>query len=108
MKKFVKVTVQTSMENILAEGVREYIEEFYNAPGDDEGTDFQFSLVFETELTIDELVERARLLLADLPELYYVDTVYRFESEFDADRFVVWQDGRYQSYTGKLEFMEDK
>ena len=108
MKKLVKVTVQTSMENILTESTREYIEEFYNAPGDDEGTDFQFSLVFETELTIEQLVRRAKLLLADLPELYYVDTIYRYEGEFDADRFVVWQDGRYQSYTGKMEFTEDK
>lgn len=49
-----------------------------------------------------------RSLLTALPEIFYVDVIFRFKYAMHPDRFVIWQDGKTQEYTGHITFTEDK
>lgn len=55
-----------------------------------------------------EMRERVTDVLRDHPEIFYIDVIYRYDSENVPDRFVIWQDGKRQEYTGKIIFEEDK
>ena len=40
--------------------------------------------------------------------IHYVDVIYRWEAEMNADRFVCWSDGKMKEYTGHIVFEEDE
>ena len=63
---------------------------------------------FSSDVPPTKMHDYVRSLLTALPEIYYIDTIYRFEYEMTPDRFVIWWDGRTQEYTGKVHFTEDK
>lgn len=52
---------------------------------------------------INKIVDR---LIADHPEIYYIDFLYRSEIAPVQNRVVVWNDGRIQFYRGRVVFEE--
>lgn len=62
---------------------------------------------FSSDLKPSEVKEAIRTILRQTSGIYYVEVVYRWETEMTADKFVLWSDGRDQEYTGHLVFEED-
>lgn len=75
----------------------------------DELEQYKATLLFESELPPSEIRRRIRAILAMYnTTLHYIDVVYRYDAEINADRFVVWADGHETDYTGHMIYEEDK
>ena len=65
------------------------------------------TMSFITELMQLEIMQAAAdFIVRNRNDVHYIDVVYRYEYELNADRFVFWSDGRVQEYTGKMMFTE--
>ena len=79
----------------------------------DELESYRVTALFTSDIKPSDMKERARKFLvmcsgrSYLKPAYYVDVMYRFEYENIPDRFVIWNDGRVQEYTGHIVFTED-
>ena len=75
----------------------------------DERDSYRATLFFKsTHIKPTMMRERVRECLSHDKPIYYIDVIYRFESEMTPDRFVYWADGREQEYIGHVIFEEDK
>lgn len=75
----------------------------------DELETYRAVLFFDSEIQPSEIRERVRAILAMYNmTLHYIDVVYRYDAEINADRFVVWADGHETDYTGHMTYEEDK
>jgi len=75
----------------------------------DEMEMYSATLFFESELQPSEIRERIRVIMAMYNmTFHYIDVVYRYDTEINADRFVVFSDGAEKEYTGRMTYEEDK
>ena len=75
----------------------------------DEVETYSAVIFFKSEVKPTEIRTRLKAILAmHADRIHYIDVVYRWEAEMNADRFVLWADGREQDYTGRMYFEEDK
>ena len=73
----------------------------------DEMEETGLTMSFITELMKDEIMSAAAaFIVTHRNDVHYIDVVYRYEYELNADRVVFWSDGRRQEYTGKMIFTE--
>lgn len=103
---------------ILASGTNQISEHLVETIATDLGTDlhagdeiepYRAVLCFDSELKPSAIRLRVRAILAMYNmTLRYIDVVYRYESEVDADRFIVYADGTEKDYTGHMIYEEDK
>lgn len=75
----------------------------------DEVETYRAVLFFKSDVNPEEIKRRIHVMLGtDLHDnVHYIDVIYRWENEYNSDRFVVWSDGHEQNYTGHMEFEED-
>lgn len=74
----------------------------------DEREIYRLTALFVSNMKPTEMCERVTEVLRNHPEVFYIDVIYRYDAENVPDRFVIWQDGRKQEYTGRIIFEEDK
>lgn len=74
----------------------------------DEREIYRLMAMFTSDTTSTDMRRRVTDVLRDHPEIFYIDVIYRYDSENVPDRFVIWGDGRAQEYTGHIVFEEDK
>lgn len=74
----------------------------------DEREIYRLTALFVSYMKPTEMRERVTEVLRNHPEVFYIDVIYRYNGENVPDRFVIWQDGRKQEYTGRIIFEEDK
>lgn len=74
----------------------------------DERELYRMTALFVSDIAPMKMREYVTATLQDHPQIYYIDVIYRYDSENTPDRFVIWSDGRRQEYTGKIIFEEDK
>lgn len=74
----------------------------------DEREIYRVTSLFNSNICPTAMRDRVTNVLRDHPEIFYIDVIYRFDAENVPDRFVIWQDGRKQEYTGRIIFEEDK
>ena len=65
------------------------------------------TVIYEMNDMLSVLRDNLRNLLAREANIAYADVWYRCRFEFCPDRFVIWQGGHEQDYTGHVEFTED-
>lgn len=110
MKIYYSLEVQMAGENRMSDAVVESASlAFRFGKYDiDEKEEFSLNVLFPCEIKPSDMKTRVRSFLADNPTVHYVDVMYRYEYAMVPDRFVIWQDGRTQEYTGFIDFREDK
>ena len=74
----------------------------------DERELYMLTAMFNSNRCPTAMRDHVTKVLRDHPEIFYIDVIYRFDAENVPDRFVIWQDGRKQEYTGRIIFEEDK
>lgn len=75
----------------------------------DEYEDNLLNLSFRSSYLPQEMIRRADELMASYKYLgvYYIDLKYAYPYDLNADRVVIWADGRRQEYYGKIEWTEE-
>ena len=110
MNVYYNVEIQMAGTHEMGENLLAMIESRLGADDTDidEVETYRAVMFFKSDIMPSEMERRVRSLLEDKEEiLHYVDVVYRWESEMNCDRFVMWADGRKKSYTGHTIFEED-
>lgn len=74
----------------------------------DEIETYSAVMFFGSEVKPSEMRERVRECLRKAENIHYIDVVYRWENEINADRYVIWGDGHEQDYTGHMVYEEDR
>ena len=74
----------------------------------DELEAYRAVLFFKTDMLPGAMRELVKDCLRKTERIHYIDVIYRFETEMNVDRYVIWADGREQDYTGHTIFEEDK
>ena len=75
----------------------------------DERETYRMTAIFPSEEILPmQMRGIVRKVLRDNPTIFYIDVVYRWETENIPDRFVIWHDGHAQEYIGRIVFEEDK
>lgn len=73
----------------------------------DEREPYRMTALFaSSDMNPDRMRKYITDLLADHPDIFYIDVIYRYDSDNTPDRFVIWADGRTQEYAGKIIFEE--
>lgn len=117
MNVYYYIEFQSSGLNVISKEVLLHIENMLGVSGRDieEREPRRVTFFFKSIVKPSEMRKRMWKILnttrsADNHEclLHYVDVVYRWDYELNADRFVLWSDGNAQEYTGKMIFEEDK
>ena len=110
MQVYYFVEIQTSgmakiTDELLADIVRTFGVDFRDY---DEIESYRATLFFNSSVMPSNFRNTVRdLIMRNKDRIHYVDIVYHFETEINADRFVIWADGREQDYTGHMTFEED-
>lgn len=111
------IEVQMSGTNVITKEVLGCIENYLGVAGTDVDEREPHYVAFFAKLNVmpSEMRERVWKLLNNVrsskdhePMIHYVDVIYRWETEMNADRFVFWSNGYSQEYTGTMIFKEDK
>ena len=110
MKVWYNVEIQMLGENERYPALDEEIGNALDFVGHDidERELYSLTALYTSTRKPTEMRKRIRDFLDGHPEIYYIDVIYRWDSENVPDRFVIWQDGRTQEYTGEIVFKEDK
>ena len=74
----------------------------------DEREIYNMTTLFNSNMEPSEMRKYVTDLLHEYPQIFYIDVIYRYDSENVPDRFVIWGNGRVQEYTGHIVFEEDK
>lgn len=74
----------------------------------DEHEIYNMTALFNSNRCPTAMRDHVTSVLREHPEIFYIDVIYRYDSENVPDRFVIWGDGRVQEYTGHIVFEEDK
>lgn len=80
------------------------LKEYYQIEDRD---DYHAIVNFFSDIKASDMPRHVRQFLEAEPRIYYIDVIYRYPREIESDRFVLWQDGRVQTYTGKVMYTED-
>ena len=109
MKVFYSIEIQMCAGHEVTDDLMEvasYAFQFLKKDVDEKEL-YRVTALFSNEIKPTEMRERARRFLHLHKDVYYVDVIYRFEHEMVPDRFVRWQNGDIQEYTGHVEFREE-
>ena len=109
MKCFYNIEIQMKGTYEVTDAVLETASHLLGfSKGDIEDKEVHYlTVTFNTDIVPSTMRDYVRSLLTAIPEIYFIDTIYRFDYEMTPDRFVIWWDGRTQEYTGKIHFTED-
>lgn len=109
MRVYYNAEIRMDAEHTVTDGVMEKFSHHldFNKTDVDEREETFASALFVSNIRPTEMRGRVRALLAECPGIYHADVMYRFETEMVPDRFVAWQGGKMQEYTGYIEFRED-
>ena len=75
----------------------------------DEHEDNILNLSFRSSYLPQEMIRRVDEMMTSYKYLgvYYIDLKYAYPYDLNADRIVIWKDGRRQEYSGRMEWTED-
>ena len=110
MKVFYSIEIQTNYpQEINEEIVQSAMKHlgFEREDYEDEET-YSASYIFAAMTKPSEMEERAKRFMQETPGVHYVDIAYRYEYAMVPDRFVIWDDGKIQHYTGYITYREDE
>ncbi len=110
MKVWYNVEIQMLGENERTNNLDKEVgrELGFNEEDIDERELYRLTAMFNSNRYPTAMLEHVTKVLRDHPEIFYIDVIYRYDSENVPDRFVIWGDGRKQEYTGHIVFEEDK
>ena len=110
MNIYYNVEIQTSGTNELTDIILDQIMHIFKVDemDIDERESYRAVLFFKSECNPSEMRNRVKQYFQHGKPIHYIDVVYRWEHEMNADRFVYWGDGREQNYVGKIIFEEEK
>ena len=110
MKIYYNVEIQTAGNKKITAGIIDLFEDYLGVSDRDidEREDCCAVFFFVSDMKPDEVMNRVRAILEQTSSIHYVDVVYHYENEMTPDRFVCWEDGHTQGYTGHVIFEEDK
>lgn len=105
-----KVEIQMTMADKMTASLLVWVEQMLQAHNCcvEERDDYHAEISFISNIKPSEMRRLVKRCFQYGKRLYYIDTIYRYETEINADRFVYWGDGREQEYTGTMMFEEDK
>ena len=97
MNTYYNVEIQTEGKKKITAGILVLFEDYLGLTDMDldEREDHRATFFFVSDMKASEVQNRVR-------------TIYRYEYEMTPDRFVCWNDGHTQEYTGHVFFEEDK
>ena len=111
MNVYYNVEIQMSRKNRITEEILNDIALNLGATASDvdERETYRAVLFFKSEIKPGEMRSLIRAYFRENPDehIHYFDVIYRWETEMNADRFVIWSDGETQEFTGKMIFEED-
>lgn len=110
MNVYYNVEIQMSGKNKVTVGIMTMFEDYLGITSNDldEREDHRAVFFFMSNMKPSEVKTLIRTILNQTASIHYVDVVYRWETEMNPDRFVIWGDGHEQEYTGRVVFTEDK
>ena len=110
MSVYYNVEIRMNGTNKLTDVILEQIMNILNADETDvdERETYSAILFFKSEEKPTEMRQRVKRCFQHGKPIHYIDVIYRWETEMNADRFVLWGDGTEKDYTGKIVFEEDK
>ena len=110
MNAYYNVEIQMEGNKKVTTGILVLFEDFLGISDRDidEREDHRTVFFFMSDMKPSEVKNRIRAILNQTTSIHYVDVIYRWETEMNPDRFVIWGDGHEQEYTGRVVFTEDK
>ena len=79
----------------------------FGKPDIDDARENCLTATFSSNVKPTDMRSRAKSLLAEFPDINFVDVIYRFEYEMVPDRFVAWFDGKMTEFTGHITFEKE-
>ena len=109
MNTYYNVEIQTEGKKKITTGILVLFEDYLGLTDMDldEREDHRATFFFVSDMKASEVQTRVRTILNQTSSIHYVDVIYRYEYEMTPDRFVCWNDGHTQEYTGHVVFKED-
>lgn len=111
MNLYYNMEIQMKHPNEVTDDVIEKIAQILGvgATEVDERETYTAVFFFKSEIPPSQMFIKVRdILFFQFHTIYYIDVMYRWETEMNADRYVCWEDGREKHYTGRIVFEEDK
>jgi len=109
MNVYYNVEIQMAMKNVLTDELLRKILPYFDADETDvdEHEKYRAVLFFKSQEKPSAMHDYVRDALNDLgQQIHYIDVIYRWETEMNPDRFVIWSDGTEKEYVGKINFEE--
>lgn len=111
MNCYYNVEIQMAIGNDVTENLLRQLEECVGANDTDrdEVESYRAVLFFKSDVKPTDIRTRLKAILAmHNNRIHYIDVIFRWETEINADRFVLWSNGTEKDYTGRIYFEEDK
>ena len=91
----------------LTDKLIDEINEYFEVSAFHDVTKKNMEIRFMSHGTGQKVKQMIKSFLVSHQQIFYFDMIYIVDTKFVPDRFVAWRDGKQQSYSGHVSFIED-